>query len=257
MPYTITAVERSLVLLEAVAEHPGVTVSELARLTGNTKSLVFRILYTLEATGYVVKDERRRTYTLGYRAVSLTARRQDHFPLLRAAEPVMDDIARTCDANVNLVVRDGLHSLTLASRLSARASDLFAQVGRRGPLHVGGAPKILLAFAPDEVRSQILASPLEAYTEKTVTDPAALEPLLAQIGRTGLNESQGDQDRGAFSFAAAIRQGDGAVVGALSIAGKSIKLDEKRAAALRDQVREGAQRISEALGLSSRTRAVV
>jgi len=248
MSYVIGALDRSLVILEAVADRPGATISELATATDNTKSVVFRILHTLEARGYVIKDTRRRTYTLGYRALALAARRQEQFPILRAAEPVLDDLARSCDDNVNLIVRDGLSHLTLASRRSSEPNDLFAQVGRCGPLHVGGAPKILLAFAPAEIREQVLSGDLPAFTPKTITDPNALRAVLKGLALTGVNESHGDYDRDAFSFAAVIRGADAEVIGALSIAGQAARLDEAKAARYRRLVLLSAGRISEALG---------
>ncbi len=44
---------------------------ELAEATGNTKSLTFRLLHSLERRGMVRKDPERRSYTLGYPALLL------------------------------------------------------------------------------------------------------------------------------------------------------------------------------------------
>ena len=50
MDYTIAAIDRALKLLEIVAESQNIGLSELARLTGTTKTLAFRMATTLEAT---------------------------------------------------------------------------------------------------------------------------------------------------------------------------------------------------------------
>ena len=46
MSYTVTAVDRALMLLEVLADNPDLGVTEIAERTGQTKSLVFRLLYT-------------------------------------------------------------------------------------------------------------------------------------------------------------------------------------------------------------------
>jgi IclR family KDG regulon transcriptional repressor len=257
MSYTITAVDRALALLEVLAESPGIGVTEIAHRTGNTKSLVFRLIYTLERRGYVIKDPATRTYTLGYRPLYLAANAHDQFAVLRAAEPFLDALAARCDGNVNLIVRDGLNSVCVAVRETARPAELFARVGRRGPLHAGGGPKILLAFAPPEIADAVLAGPLERFTPATIVDGEPLRTLLAAIRATGTNESRGDLDPDAFSFAAAIREAGGQVTAAVSIAGSAEGLTEERSEFYRRLVRETAQRISAAMGYRPKLRAAI
>lgn len=248
MNYTISAVDRALTILETLAEHPGASVTELAKVSGNTKSLVFRLIYTLEQRGYVIKDPVSRTYMLGYRSLYLAASAQDNVTLLTSAAPFLDDLARQAGEQVNLLVRDGLHSVCVALRSAPKSGRLYAQVGRRGPLHAGGGPKILLAFAPDEVRDAVLASDLEAFTPNTLVDPEKLAERLAVIRETGRNESRDDLDVDSFSFAAAIRGRDGDVIAAVSVAGKIGHLTPGTSERLRGLVDEAARRISEAMG---------
>ncbi|MFN8722835.1 MAG: IclR family transcriptional regulator [Rhodospirillales bacterium] len=257
MDYTITAVDRALSLLEVLAENPGVGVTELANLTGNTKSLVFRLIYTLEQRGYVIKDPSSRTYTLGYRILTLAADTQNHAALINAARPLMDELAQQVQENVNLLVRDGLHSLCVALRESPLPIRLFAQVGRRGPLHVGGGPKVLLAFAPDEVRDAVIAAGLDVHTPLTITDPDRLRTVLDTIRRTNFNESHGDLDAGSFSFAAPVFAAGGQVVAALSVAGPADRLDDAKAETYRRLVRTHAARLSDLMGHRPRMLAAV
>lgn len=257
MSYTITAVDRALALLEVLAEKPGIGVTEIANLTGNTKSLVFRLIYTLERRGYVIKDATTRTYTLGYRPLYLAANAHDQLAVLRAAEPFLDVLAARCDGNVNLLVRDGLNSVCIAVREASPPAGLYARVGRRGPLHVGGGPKILLAFAPQDVIDAVLSQPLERFTDATITDAGALRNVLASIRSSGVNESHGDLDPEAFSFAAAIRDTSGDVVATVSIAGFNTILTDEKAENYRRLARDAAQRISAAMGHRPKLRAAV
>jgi len=53
MSYTVDAVSKAIELLFLVAEEGGKGVTELARLSGNTKARAFRLLTTLEESGLV------------------------------------------------------------------------------------------------------------------------------------------------------------------------------------------------------------
>ncbi|HWL80406.1 MAG TPA: IclR family transcriptional regulator [Roseomonas sp.] len=226
MDYTIAAVDRALALLEAVADHPGTGLSELARLTGSTKTLAFRMASTLEARGYLLKDEETRGYTLGHKPLLLAEKMQHQMPLLRVANPVLDDLVARTRENVSLLVRDGLQSVCVGIRQSPQPIRLYAELGRQGPLHVGGGPKLLLAFAPEEVQAAVAAGPLERFTPETITDGERLRDVLERIRAQGYNVSHGDQDAGAFSIAAPVRDHLGRVIASLSVAGPQSRLTD-------------------------------
>ncbi len=255
--YTITAVDRALTLLETIASNPESNISDLARRTGFTRSLVFRLAYTLEKRGYIEKLPNGRTYAVGYKAFFLSASAEDNSALINAARPYLEELAAKSRQNVNLIVRDGLQHLTIFARRAPAPNNLYAQVGRHGPLHVGGAPKILLAFAPQEIQDTILNGTLPEYTPYTVTDPEKLAAILTEIRRTGTNETTQDLDMNAFSFAAAVHRGGGEVVAAVSVAGPMDGLDEERARLLRAQVLDATTHISATLGWHRQTQAVV
>lgn len=246
--YTITAVDRAMELLDAVAEHPNSSLTELSRITGFTRSLVFRMAFTLEKRGYLAKSTDQRTYTLGYRPLYLSSQAHDQLPLLHAARPFIEDLSERTGQNVHLIVRDGLSHLTVLSKHPLDPNHLYARTGRLGPLHAGGAPKILLAFAPESVRDAVLNSGLRKFTEHTVTDPEQLAKVLKDIRKAGTNETRRDIDPDGFSFAAAVYRGDGTVIAAVSLAGRLERLTEENAGLFRQAVHETAQRISETLG---------
>lgn len=247
MSYTIATLDAALTLVETIAEHPGLGVSELARRVGGSKSQVFRLLYTLETRGYVNKDHTSRTFSLGYRALYLGERAKRHTDLIRVAQPYLDELAGKSRENVHLIIRDGVRSVCVGLCESPQNLRLYAQLGRRGPLHAGGGSKVLLAFAPDEVREAVTARPLERFTADTITDPTRLTAVLEAIRRDGYHVALGDIDEGAFSVAAPIFDHSSVVIAALSIAGPLSRLDEAALERHRDDVLDFAGRISAAL----------
>ncbi len=246
--YTVTAVERSCQLLETIAANPDRNLTELAKLTGFNRSLVFRMAFTLEKCDFVMKTRDRGGYKLAYRTLYLSACAQDQIPLIQAARPFIDDLARRTGLHVNLSVREGLHHLIILSRHHSDPNNLYVRTGRLGPLYAGGAPKILLAFAPDDVREKVLASDMKKLTDATVTDQVELAAKLDDIRKTGTNETIRDVLSDGFAFAAAVRNADGAVIAGISLAGTLDQLTANNQQFFRKSVRDTASRISENLG---------
>ncbi|WP_163849547.1 IclR family transcriptional regulator [Pseudooceanicola aestuarii] len=247
MDYTISSVDRALRMLEALADNPGSGVTELAAATGCTKSQTFRLLFTLEARGFVTKDADRR-YTLGFRAMLLgdQARRQSR--LIAAAEPFLHELYDRLRENVLLLVRDGLNSVCILLRSSPDPDQIFAQVGRHGPLYAGGGPKVLLAHARQDIQDAVLEGEMQAFTDGTIRDPDVLRSLLDQIRRDGWTISEGELDLHKCSVAAPVRDASGMVIAALSVTGAADRLRDTLRTETRDALVSASGRLSVALG---------
>ncbi|MEM9249481.1 MAG: IclR family transcriptional regulator [Pseudomonadota bacterium] len=249
--YTIAAVDRALTVLEALGDHPDQGVTQISKRLGMTKTLVFRILSTLESRGFVTRDGDQATYALGYRMGVLGERAGEQNVLLAAARPVMERLREDTAENINLVVREENRSLVLATLAGRHAIRIFAQSGRLGPLHAGGGSLVLLAHAPPSVQAEVLSGALDAFTPTTITDADDLSARLAQIRADDYLITQDDLDEGAFSIAAPIRNRSNTVVAALSVAGAVVRLNDLRREAYLRQVRDAAAEVTVRLGLRS------
>lgn len=246
--YRIAAVDKAFSVLEALADSPGQGVSELSRKLGMTKSLVFRVLSTLEARGYVARDANNAVYALGFRAGILGEQTNKQIALVSAALPQMEALRDITAENVNLIIRVGLQSLVVATREGNHSMRLFAQAGRFGPLHAGGGSTLLLAFAPKPIREEVLAGELTCFTPQTVADPLTLSEVLNRIRGQRWHIAQNDLDEGAFSVAAPIRGGAGEVIAAISVAGALVRFDAGRQKSHLAAVMDAADQISRHLG---------
>ena len=247
MDYTISSIDRALRMLEALAELPGSGVTELAKKTGCTKSQTFRILYTLEARGFVIKDA-ERNYRLGFQTMLLGDQARRQSPLIAAAQPFVNELYDRLKENILLIVRHELHSACILLRSSPDRDKIFADIGRTGPLHAGGGPKILLANAPQSIQDQVLSGELPGFTAKTVRDPDRLRTLLEQIRRDGWTLSDGELDDHKRSLATPVRDATGTVVAALSVTGASDRLRDAFLTDAREALVSTAGRMSVALG---------
>jgi IclR family KDG regulon transcriptional repressor len=247
--YTIGVVEDTIHVLETVMNSKDrLTLAEITKKSGLVKNKVFRILSTLEKHRLVHRDE-AGAYGLGLRLLEFGQQVQNQMSLLAASRPVMDWLVEETAESIFLTVIEGTEVLVVDARESPRSIRLFGKVGRRAPLYAGGTPKVLLAFLPEEKRKALLDSiELKPITPYTVTDPIRLEALLCQIRQQGYVVTADDLDVGAHSIAAPIRDYQGQVMAAISIAGPSHRFTDACIESYVRLVLTGASQISRALG---------
>lgn len=217
MEYTVSAVQEALSVLMHVANAPGLGVTELARRSGNTKARTFRLLSTLEQAGYVVRGPTTTDYVLGPMALVLGQAAQEQVSLARLGRRHLEELGRHFDENFQIRVRDGLESVSIAKWDSSQGVRVHSHVGARRALHAGASGKLLLAFAPEPLREQVLATVLDRYTPATPAQRLRLSKELAQIREQGHSISRGEVLDGVMALAVPVLDASGQVVASLSI----------------------------------------
>ncbi|MCX6503169.1 MAG: hypothetical protein NT132_12330, partial [Microbacterium sp.] len=138
--------------------------------------------------------------------------------LQRLARPYLLDLYETTGYAAHLAIREGRELVSIERLQSPRRPVRRPLTGGRYPLHATAIGLVLLAHAPDDVRAEVLAAPLPAYTARTYTDPVQLERLLGDIRRTGYAVSDRQVDDIHVGVAAPVHGADGSVVAAVSLA---------------------------------------
>lgn len=217
---------RVLSLLGAFDDkHRALTLTQIARRAGLPVPTTHRLLAELVDWGALARRESghyvigRRVWDLGLLAPVQTGLRQ-------VASPFLHDLYAATLATVHLAVRDGTEVLYL-ERLSGHASvPIVSTIGSRLPLHATGVGKVLLAHAPDDVRSSAMAQ-LTRRTPFTIVQPDRLLKQLEGVRRDGYAWTVEEMSLGACSVAVPIRAA-GAVVAALGIVVPNLKRDRRR-----------------------------
>ena len=105
----------------------------------------------------------------------------------------------------------------------------------------------MLAFLPEEVLEQLLATPRQAFTELTLVDEEALREELAQVQKERVRVSRDDYAQGEFSVASPIIDAQERLRGALTIAGFTARLSAEAQAQFVRAVRTAAEASGRAL----------
>ena len=245
--YNIAAVDRTLDLLEALSRLGPASLAALAENAGCTRTAAFRLLRTLQGRGFTIQDEARGLWRLGARWNALGRAASEQGALAATAMPFLAALGKATGENVYLRVRDGMESETVAIYQTDPAIRMYAEVGQRSALHAGGS-RILLAFAPEAVQTQLLAQRLNRYTPATRIDPTWIAADLQRIRTRGYLITSDEVVAGAVGIAAPIRDAAGAVVAVICISSPSMRMRPPRPRTLLPQVVEAAEKLSQALG---------
>jgi DNA-binding IclR family transcriptional regulator len=232
------------------AERVELSLSGISRRAGLALTTAHRIVTELAEWGALERNQAGR-YRIGLRLWEVASLAPRGLALREAALPYLEDLYEATHENVQLAVREDLE-VVFVERIAGRGSvRVLTRVGGRFALHATGVGLVLLSFAPTEVQEQVLAGPLEAWTDRTITRPEQLRRVLAGVRRTGIAVSDRQVTTDALSVAAPIYGPDDEVVAALSIV---VRSEDAQPLALAPAVRAAARGASRALGSPTATR---
>jgi IclR family acetate operon transcriptional repressor len=248
---TVQSFDRAVAILDAFT--PGrsqLGVSEIARITGLSRSTVHRLLASLRRHELVQQLPNSTNYALGPHVLRLAQVAFSNVNLQTAAKAIMPRLRDQCDETVGLHARLGPTSRTVLDQVESRQPlrRTYTEIGMSIPIHEGAPGKVLLAHSPAELQEQVLAGKLEAVTARTITDPKRLRSELERTRKNGYALSFEERVPGISTLAVPVFNHTGAVVAALSITGPSSRLTRRHLLDLVPLARGAAREISADLG---------
>jgi DNA-binding IclR family transcriptional regulator len=236
--------EKTLALLAAFTpDAPELTLSELSRRARVSLPTAHRRVAELLAWGALERTRAGR-YHIGLRLWEVASLAPRGLGLREASLPFLEDLYDITRENIQLAVREGIEVVFVERIAGRNAVAVRTRVGGRFALHATGVGLVLLAHAPFDVQERVLASRLDRYTPKTITSPAAIRAVLANVRARGYAVSDGQVTLDALSVAAPITGRGGSVVASVSLV---VHTESADPAALAPVVRAAARGISRAL----------
>ncbi|HKT00010.1 MAG TPA: IclR family transcriptional regulator C-terminal domain-containing protein [Rugosimonospora sp.] len=213
----VQSLERGLAVIRAFdAEHPELTLSDVARITGLTRASVRRFLHTLVDLGYMRTDGRR--FALRAKILELGYAYLSSLSLPEVAMPHLEQLVERMHESSSVSVLDGDEVVYVARVPTKRIMRIAISVGTRFPAFATSMGRVLLAGQSDDWLDGYLASTqLRAITRHTIADPARLRAELVRIRRDGWALVDQELEEGLRSVAAPIHDADGRVVAAVNL----------------------------------------
>ena len=228
--YIIQAVSHALDLLEQFhGDIDELGVTELSKRLKLHKNNVFRLLATLESRGYIEQNRATENYRLGLKALELGQTFIKQMGLLRQARPILDRIVEECNETAYVAIFKENHIIYLDVVETSLTVRVVSRVGSRLPAYCTAAGKVHLAFMSDEEFDATIAEQkLVQHTPATLADVSKLKAELEQVRQNGYAVDNEELDAGVRCVAAPIRDYTRRIVGAVSISGPNMRLEDKR-----------------------------
>jgi IclR family transcriptional regulator, acetate operon repressor len=208
-PARVQSVARGVaVLMEVAASPSGLTVKEISEALGLSRPTVYHLVHTLASEGLLSKGDRRR-HRLGLRVGALAEAFQRQLAPPDYLLPHVRSLAAvTSEAAYAAGWRDG--EIVLFARVPGRHAVTVSEInmGLAGDAHARASGKVLLAFAPPDVRADYLAKhPLQPRTANTIVDLGEFDHELRRIRELGYAVDQEEFIQGVCCLAAPLAGG--------------------------------------------------
>ena len=225
--YYSKVIGRALSILAVLREaaHPMALADVTARL-GLAKSSVFRLLHTLEVSGYLERSpqgEYRLTADLrgwgdGRRVTDLVA----------AAAPHMRALGREFGETITLAMHFDNRIEVVATIDSPQLIRMANTVGRILPPHASSLGKAITAHQSDEMVERLRRSyGNHRFTVHTITDDVALKQEYERVRARGYSTDTEESVMEGCCFGAPVAGPDGRVIAAISLSLPKMRLKDK------------------------------
>jgi len=213
----VQSLERGLSVIRAFdAEHPKLTLSEVAASTGLSRAAARRFLRTLVQLGYMRSDGSR--FTLRPKILELGYAYLSSLTLPEVAMPHLEQLVEQVHESSSVCELDGQDVVYIARVPTKRIMTVTISVGTRFPAYATSMGRILLAAQSDDWLDDYLNSAsLRGLTGHTITSATALRRELHKIRTQGWALVDQELEEGLRSIAAPIRDADGQVIAAVNI----------------------------------------
>jgi len=218
--YTVDAAAKALELLSAFSfREPRLSLADLAARTGIPRATAFRLLSTLEQSGFLAKDH--GAYQLGIKCFVLGNIVAGGLDLRETAHPHLVALRDTTRETTQIAILDHWQVVYLERVPSPYPSSFMrTTAGAILPAYCTGLGKTLLAFSPEaEVGAWAATQKFPPLTPHTITSAKRLLKELRVIRERGYGIDDEERERGVRCVAAPIRNHTGDVVAAVSAAG--------------------------------------
>jgi IclR family acetate operon transcriptional repressor len=248
-PDTGSALGKGMTVLSAIltASKPP-SLNDIAERTDLPRPTVFRVVRQLEETLLISRAPDGDKYLVGPNLMALATDAMSAFmhasPVRSILSGLVHDIGETC--NLGVLERD---SVVYIDRVECSwPLRLQIGVGSHVSLHATAIGKLLVAHMPTRSRRRIIAAtPLERFTENTITDPKALEAEFKQIRRQGFARNNEENTLGLIGFAVPVFDAKGRVVAGLSLHAPAARMPLSVALSKLDKFRDTARQIEQAM----------
>ena len=225
----LSSLNHALKIMDLLSVRSNLGVTEISRITGYDKSSVYKMLYTMQHRGYVVKTDDAR-YALSSKLSVNGGQTLERQNVVDVAAPYMKRLRDDCGETVLLGILNVNGKLIFTSKEEGTAEDsIRIRTAYELDAYTTASGKILLANLDENMQKSILNGIRISYhTPYTVKDMESLQQQLEAVRGVAYAEQYDENYFGHSDIASPIWDETGRCISALSIACPTAVLIEKK-----------------------------
>jgi DNA-binding IclR family transcriptional regulator len=238
---SVRAVDRALEILMAfTATDHQLTAGELLKRVDLSRPTLYRLLRTLEHSGFIVSSGDPQRFELGPSVAHLAHVWSSSLDIATLAQPMLRRLWDQTGETVALLVHQGNSRICVAELPSAQPLSFKRGLGYREDVTLGASGRAILAHVPTP----------ESYLNKSGETVNVLAYLdrLQQIREQGYAISRDELIQGAVAVAVPFFLGNDKVMGSLAVFGPGVRVDQARVSVFVTLLKEEARKLWQALG---------
>lgn len=248
-PSGIQALDRALDVLEALAAHDGMTLTQLADHLDQSAATMHRVLATLEGRRYVEIDPKRQEWLIGPETFRLGSSFMRSSGIFERSRPIMRDLMLQTGETSNLGVEQDGEILFISQVETHETIRAFFPPGTKSPLHASGIGKAMLSSFDDQrIEQFIRKTEFKNFTEKTIGSAEQLRGAIAESRRLGYSLDDEERTIGMRCVAACILNVYGEAIAGISVSGPTSRMQSSKVHEIGQLVSSAARELSKRLG---------
>lgn len=243
----VPSVNKAIDIIILLSESPLLTFKSICSELDLPASTCYNLLNTLEGRGIISKNKQTAEYSLGITLMRLGLHAYNSLDIRKLALPFMQELAYKYDETcyLSIVNHSTVEGIVLERIESTKTLLVLHQVGSKFPLYASATGKSLLSgLSEEELDRYFSVVELIPFSKETVTEENKLRKEIEEIRKLGYATTCNDMGDQAAGISAPIKDYQGRVIAAVSLAGPIQRMEEQYEFMIRD-IKETADKISQ------------
>ncbi len=226
----VQSVEKAFKVLAIFnAQHRALSLTEVTKLTGFSKSSAQRFCYTLEKLGYLRRSFNSSNFELSAKTTEIGARFIQSNHLVRRASPYLHNLSIKTQGSTTLSILDGNQVVFVSRFLGADVLDTAVTVGSRLPIYCTASGRAAASLLDESQLDAVLAA--QSWQQRTIhtnIDPQQVKRCILECKEQGYALVKDQYVMSDLSLAVPIYDSHSHLYAAINLAVTSAAFNEKQ-----------------------------
>lgn len=223
----VKSLMKAMKVLECFLTEGELGVTQIGERLLLNKSNVYDILSTFQNMGYIEQNQQNGKYRLGLKILEVSHAIVNQSGLRNSVYPHLKELANDTGETVYIGIPYGIYVLYLDAAYPDQVFVARSITGERAELYCTGIGKAILSGIPEAEWNSMIPSELKAYTDTTITDPAALFGDLRAARSRGFAIDNMEHEFGVKCVGVPVLSPEGRALAGVSVSGPSLRFADE------------------------------